>query len=334
MSLYQIGTSPAMLFPDGDLDSQVIYNRGPSSVYLSDQSSVSPLYGVRVQPTGSVVWDAGRPLFAVCEQGYAALDVQQGSSHVLAPQVATYRRLYTFTPSATTSTPITTSIIECSSYSTILISWYVYQDIPAFSARTGETTQLIIIWYDDEGNVLGQYDQWSGNNGGALSGSPMEWRIPVQGAMMKIIATIVTTDTPFIPGPLYIAGTSHSHSPGNFPGYHCLAAVGGAGVGSVWDTATIRPDPTDTRIWIPSYGPILTIMARTTGAVTVAGTLSVFDTELGITRGYGDTLSLPVVGAAARYVQTLHVPVRRALGVLYNAPTGPQVDLTFVYSEA
>lgn len=183
MTTYSISTDAQALFPDGMNDAMTLFNQGPWTIYLDDNSSIGA-QSIPLKPSTTMVWPAGRALWVkgntppaaidIFDPFFTSLNVVYNSSYQNSTLVATRgeyaisgqysgKALYPIRKSSYTDSISNVSRnystdypFECDSYNSIVIT---ITDLPfsstsAYTAGAAPSMHCVLInWFDDYGNT-------------------------------------------------------------------------------------------------------------------------------------------------------------------------------------
>ena len=267
-SLFTVqAAQPAQIYPDGLQDAVTVVNNGPGFIYLDESSSVNTS-SYPLAPTGSVVWDAQRPLFAIA----ALLDAEVSVTNMGSVQFnrANYtRKIYSQYGVGTvlTNNDLIMDQIDVSAYTSIQIL-VTPEDSYVPVSGTGKWWDCNIVWSDEDGQNINV------NYAIVSNGILVNWVGPTLGSRVDFFFTNNTGQNVPVKSievwgftqtqPMYTQGSGvNAVSPTG------LSAFSWDGVGAVtgWDGSEI--------ILPASYGSSLTINVLTTATITAAGSIEV-----------------------------------------------------------
>lgn len=293
MSLYTVTVGQAAaIFPFEESQAVSVYNRGPATVYLSDQSSVSTTTGLKVPPLGSVVWDAGRKMYAICgpiQSQYnvygslATLDIQPLESLVLSPQAGMFDFLYGLDPSL-----ISGYRFEVSAYNTLYIAFDMKFD-NTLQPTVGTWFSLIVSWYDANGNFIETYSYDSAVDGKG----DLYYYIPVRGTYMSINASDNNLGPHFVWTTGVVFGTTRNMPTKNINTHLPWSTSTPIATLVTYQDTIIIPDWQFENIYLPTLGNYITASFRASTAVNTAGGFRICSIRSGRYM-FGNDVALPI----------------------------------------
>ena len=314
-------TAPTQLYQGGQ-DTVTIVNDGPNTIYLGSDTSVGPLNGFTLAPTGQMTWKGLVPLFAVTQQGQSRVITDISGDLSLTTRASYFRRL---APSVIKSVgPVTVETGWCQTIQLQLQpalggggSGPQFTDIPAG----------IFEWLNDDGIVV--YTENVFWNGFSLNNLAMI-QLPVKGSFCRITLVPVASAFPPTAFPYSkwdIFGTDRVLPAKLWDAVIAAASSSSGDATRVDDTVFVTSFPLGVLvILLPSLGDTLSIYSHQ--GVTVAGDYEIASRETGCTYG---TIHF-AVGARN---QVVGIPVSRTDALIFQPtttpPTGGSGGITFKY---
>lgn len=314
---FTIGPTPQGIFSDGLQEAVTLQNLGASTVYLRDDSAIDE-FSYPLPPTASMVWDGGRPLWALCltDQG-STLQVDRAASLMDRAKADAYVDLASYIPGSrnnnTTFNP--NEFLECASFKTLLVT------IPADSSFTiASPTNILILnaqWYDQDQNaIFDQALQWPYSSDFGIAAS---LTIPVRGAFVKFTLRNQTGGVKIIPA-LRIVGTTLEQKLTIIPGTY--ASCSGNSVGGTWRDAFVTT--WDGTIFIvPAWSSKVSISIRYNNPITNPGR---FDIKDAVTGDFLDQITQAnAASASTNYYERQFSPQTILSLTMPVLPTGPTI---------
>lgn len=192
MSTFSIGVTPQAV-AQGFQREVTLYNRGPDTVYVDNNTSVTPVSGYAIRPGDSMVWQADEPLYAVSRylvqdgfsgpfpdtlSGQSRLQISD-SGNILIPEAA--RNVTLSSWGETTASSIRRSDINVSAYQSLSIATTNHGlDVDGL-----ERVVHTLRWHNEDGAFMGG-DTYEGY----LSVQNL-LTVPVTGTYVSITTSVV-----------------------------------------------------------------------------------------------------------------------------------------------
>lgn len=311
MSTFAITTAVQGIFPDGLGQSILLTNKGPYTIYLDSNTAVSQYTGIPLPPTGSLVWDAARPLFVV-GAGPAELQTTINGQAVDASRARTYNLL---TRVVDTGMPIQTDLLETGSYDTLVVDC---QYTNATALAVGQYVSCGVVWEDEFGisYETEQFAVWYDN-----SNQRARFFIPVRGPRVTVSVSSDQFAT-MTAATLRVYGTSRQ-LPTLCMGFnqqdHMKWPSGGAA--DSWSPSHLHfVDYDYSTLYLDPLGSRMQLCVSINNSVTTAGRLFVRDGMTGSSTAFMGELPLPIVTGSNRQMGEFIVPVTAPIFITGNAP--------------
>lgn len=359
MSLYDVATQPQAIYEAGLQDAVTILNKGPWTVYLDSDSSVGA-QSYALPPTGTIVWDAGRPLWAVAPGGEAftvtgdpnytpsRLVLTRNAYQGTAPRAATVDRLYKRQGVSVPGGFFSIPTIETASYNTLFIQFNSAEAGGPFPS-IDKYFDVQINWTDEQGRIIGVDDYISPATSTANLELGVILTTPIRGARADLSFYYDETSVP--------AGTRFSFevyatsralrdrqdwmlfptggpfNPGAAVNATCFAALAEQINKTGYYACTNWFDVIADDIFLNGIGNDIQVTIRVTGDVTTQGRVLIqsFYDPAAI---FADIV-IPVSAFSQTVVTQLYVPV--STPVIINAtpaPVGPdQITVAIVWKD-
>jgi hypothetical protein len=325
-----------------DQDTYTLYNDGPCSVYVGDDSSVNYTTGTLLPPLASMEWNQDQDVYAVC--GLIAATTLNGITlfkQATLIQQPTTPNIHTpnniplhitkplYTAAAGTlndNGSRNLPIIEVGSFATIAISLEFFSLI---SLSIGSNMSYSITWYDENGDIVDVdiFYTWI-----PINGALQYIRTPVRAVFCRIRITN-STGTQLNFGLVTVSGSTASFRDAVSAPFANNVPVGSntqSWKGTrVFAALDINWDYNDVYIMPPSN--LVRIIWKYTTGVTGAG---FFDVSDGVSSGisYG-RMNAPIAAGGDRLAANFILPTGRPIVITnINPPTGganPQLSLIF-----
>lgn len=162
MSTFSIGTTPQAV-AQGFQREVTLYNQGPDTVYVDNNTSVTAISGYVIRPGDSMVWQADQPLYAVCRalvqegfsgpwpdtlSGQARLQISD-SGNILIPEAA--RNITLSSWGETVASSIRRNDMNVSAYRSLSIATTNHGlDVDGL-----ERVSHVVRWHNESGAFLG-----------------------------------------------------------------------------------------------------------------------------------------------------------------------------------
>jgi hypothetical protein len=198
VSTYSVSDSPSQIVLGGNSTEVALINQGPSTIFLGNDTSVSPLNGFPLAPMGQGIWNAAQPLFGVCNSGKSATL----STHPESGKIDANRSKFNVllgTQSMNQLTQAYTGIIEVGHCETIELEIIEVNNGPG---PAPDMHTILVAWYDSSGiatYTAAYYPPQIAtiSVGGTQPTCFLKLQIPVVGAFVSF--GIYPTDTAALP---------------------------------------------------------------------------------------------------------------------------------------
>jgi hypothetical protein len=173
MATLTITEAPQAIYPDGLQDSFIIKNDGPFTVYVDSDSSIDAK-SHPIPPTGSMAWDANRPLWMRCgainasDTGFIPA-TDASTSTVIITRNSTPAQFTNETDAVLLvkdisiinlgDNHVTYPIMECTAFNSLIFTFT--SNTYRYTSRVGGITAQkmyvgTVVWYDHTGAIIGQ----------------------------------------------------------------------------------------------------------------------------------------------------------------------------------
>lgn len=314
---FTVLNTPQGIYSDGLQDSVTLQNLGSSTIYLSDDSAISSI-SYPLPPTASIVWDSGRPLWAVCRTTTGStLQVDRASSLMDRAKADAYVNLANYVPGArnnnTTFSP--GDILECASFKTLLVT--LSSDSSFTIAAPTNIMILACEWFDQNQNsIFTQSLSWPFSSD---FGIPSSLTIPVRGAFVRMTLRNQTGSQKIF-SYLNVVGTTLEQGLTIIPGTY--ASCSGNSVGGTWRDAFVNTWD-GTVFIVPAWSSFITISIRYSSNITSPGR---FDIKDAVTGDFLDQIAQGnTTAASTNYYERRFSPKTILLFQMGVIPTGPPI---------
>lgn len=335
MSQLTVGNQPQPLFLDGLNESVILTNKGPFTIYLDSNSSISTS-SYPLPATASIVWDAMRPLWVMAGGDSSVLAYTLNGNVSNVERAATTDLLRSV---VNTNQTDALGRFECSSYQTVILE---FQSTLVWTTTAGPDAgvyhEVLVQWYDANGRALNmqRYMCPSLVPNSGIGAAQLTLQARGDFCEITIDASAALTYSAQVYGTtryrrnrfdwIFSAGSIGSAAYVDLADVAALDLTDGYASATTWVTRTASP------VFVNQIGHEVTLSLHVTTSVTAAGLLRLRDF---LTKASLEDIVIPVVTGPQVIKRDMRIPVSRSveLAMVTDPTTAGNVNISLTWKD-